>query len=83
MQYLPSFDSTQPIGAIAALAMREPVKFSAQQGEELVLMSAKEYERVMGNKKEAFLKAMRELGEEAQRNGMTQEILDDILANPE
>lgn len=84
MQYLSDVDVNQPISAIAALAAKEPVLFSEKDGTRMVLMSEEEYQRNFAEeKRKDLIKAMTVLAEESERNGLTQEILDDILANPE
>jgi hypothetical protein len=76
MQHIDNFDTAKPFSEIAKLAARESVSV-----EDLVVMSRKEYERISRRNLKRFEKAWRALGEEAQRNGLTPEKLQEILAD--
>lgn len=80
MQYLSSTDIA-PLSAIAALAAREPVAFSSPAGAEMVVMTLEEYNRITHAETDAFKASWRALGEEAQKNGLTPQKLEEIIAD--
>ncbi len=61
-------------------AQREPVRIQRHDREVAVLISAEEYERMNRDRWAEFNRLSAIASEQAKANGLTQEILDEILA---
>jgi len=79
VQHISNSEGKEPVSMIEAMAMKEPVAFNGPQGTELVAMTLKDYNRITLAKVTDFKDSWRCLSEEAERNGLTQQKLDNIL----
>lgn len=79
MKTVSATDAKQRLAALLDAAQREPVLIRRQNRDVAVIMSAEEYERIRGIYNEEFEKFCDRVGTEAERRGLTEEILADIL----
>lgn len=78
MQQIPATKAKDQFGAILSTVRYEPVEITKRGEVVAVLLSSSQYENMGGNK--ARLKAVvKELRDQAKANGLTQEILADLL----
>ena len=71
----------QNFAAILDAAQREPVRIRRHEREGAVLVSVEEYERGRRLKAEDLIRSSNEMGRYAQSKGMTEELLERLLAD--
>jgi antitoxin Phd len=73
-------DAKQKFSELLDTAQREPVRIQKHERVVAVLISASEYERLSGNRWAEFNRLAELAGAQAKANGLTEEILAEILA---
>ena len=81
MRYVSASDAKQKLAAILDVAQREPVMIRRQKRDVAVLLSAQEYERVCAVNREELLRFSDQVSKKAKAQGLTEEKLQEILAD--
>jgi antitoxin Phd len=81
MQTISATDAKQKFAALLDAAQREPVRIQRHDRDVAVLISAEEYDRIRSDRWTEFNRLSNLAAEQAKANGLTPEILADILAN--
>jgi antitoxin Phd len=81
MQTISATDAKQKFAALLDTAQREPVRIQRHDRDVAVLISAEEYDRIRSDRWAEFNRLSNLAAEQAKANGLTPEILADILAN--
>jgi prevent-host-death family protein len=81
MRTISATKAKQQFAALLDAAQREPVRIRRHQRDVEVLISAAEYEEFQRNRWSEFNRLAGIAAEQAKSNGLTQEILADILAD--
>jgi prevent-host-death family protein len=81
MSMVSATHAKQNFAAMLDAAQREPVLIRRHEREVAVLMSAEEYNRLRQNRWAEFNRLSAIAAEQAKANGLTEEILTEILAN--
>ncbi len=79
MRYTASNDTDIKFSALLDAAQREPVFIERDRQEVAVLVSARDYERISGKAARDFNALCDQIADEAAANGLTEEILEEIL----
>jgi len=83
---MPTMSAThakQNFAAMIDAAQREPVRIQRHERDVAVLISADEYEKIQKLRVQELLRFTEETGRYAQSQGMTEELLEQLLADEE
>jgi prevent-host-death family protein len=81
MQYLSSSSIFNNLSTILEIVKQEPVIISQEQEEVAIVLSMKEYQKILSNNIRDFQYFCDQVGQKAQEKGLTEEKLFDILTN--
>lgn len=81
MKTVAATEAKNRLGAILDDAQREPVIIRRQDRDIAVVLSMAEYERLRAGNIQAFLQLRNQVAAEAAANGLTEERLDELLAD--
>jgi prevent-host-death family protein len=79
MQYVSSTDARNNLSAMIDKVQREPLMIQKKGRDAAVMISVEDYERIRRENINELFKLSDEIGLEAKANGLTPEILNDIL----
>ena len=83
---MPTMSAThakQNFAAMIDAAQREPVRIQRHERDVAVLVSAEEYERIHKLRVQQLIRLSDEMGRYAESQGMTDELLEQLLADDE
>lgn len=81
MKTVAATEAKNRLGAILDEAQREPIVIRRQDRDIAVVLSMADYERLRSGNIQAFLELRNQVAAEAAANGLTQERLNELLAN--
>ena len=81
MKSVAATDAKNRLGAILDEAQREPIVIRRQDRDIAVVMSMADYERLRDGNIQAFLELRKQVASEAAANGLTEERLNELLAD--
>jgi prevent-host-death family protein len=79
MRYTAASDTDPKLTSLVDAAQREPVFIQRDEQEVAVLVSARDYDRLSGKAAREFNALCDQIADEAAANGLTEEILEEIL----
>jgi prevent-host-death family protein len=79
MQYITATDAKQNFGALIDTAQREPITVRRQNRDAVVVISPQDYEKLRRVQIDEFQSFRTRVAAEARANGLTQEILEQLL----
>lgn len=79
MKTVPATEAKNRFGAILDDAQREPVVIQRQERDIAVVLSMADYERLRSGNARAFLELRRSVAAEAEKAGLTDEVLRGLL----
>ena len=81
MRSFSATDAKQNLAALLDAAQREPVVIRRQKRDVAVVLSADEYERLRDFNAREFQRFCDQVSSQAAASGMTEEVLDELLAD--
>jgi len=81
MKTVPATEAKNRLGAILDDAQREPIVIRRQDRDIAVVLSMADYERLRSGNIQAFLDLRDQVANEAAANGLTEERLNELLAD--
>ena len=81
MKTVPATEAKNRLGAILDDAQREPIVIRSQDRDIAVVLSMADYERLRSGNIQAFLDLRDQVAAEAAANGLTEERLNELLAD--
>jgi prevent-host-death family protein len=81
MKHVPATEAKNRLGAILDDAQREPIIIRRQDRDIAVVLSMADYERLRSGNIQAFLDLRNQVAAEAAANGLTEERLNELLAD--
>jgi len=81
MKTVPATEAKNRLGAILDDAQREPIVIRRQDRDIAVVLSMADYERLRSGNIQAFLDLRDQVAAEAASNGLTEERLNELLAD--
>jgi prevent-host-death family protein len=81
MKTVAATEAKNRLGAILDAAQREPIVISRQERDIAVVLSMADYERLRSGNIQAFLDLRNQVAAEAAANGLTEERLNELLAD--
>ena len=81
MKTVPATEAKNRLGALLDDAQREPIVISRQERDIAVVLSMADYERLRSGNIQAFLDLRNQVAAEAAANGLTEERLNELLAD--
>ena len=81
MKTVPATEAKNRLGAILDDAQREPIVIRRQDRDIAVVLSMADYERLRSGNIQTFLDLRNQVAAEAAANGLTQERLNELLAD--
>ena len=79
MQYISATDAKQKLAAMLDAAQIEPITIRRQNRDAAVVLSPKEFERLRGLNIQEFEAFCDQMSVKAEKGGLTEEILGDLL----
>ena len=81
MKSVPATEAKNRLGAILDEAQREPIVIRRQDRDIAVVLSMADYDRLRSGNIQAFLELRNQIAAEAAANGLTEERLNELLAD--
>ncbi|MFN9465842.1 MAG: type II toxin-antitoxin system Phd/YefM family antitoxin [Pseudanabaena sp.] len=81
MQVVSATESKQSFGAVIDKAQREPVMIRKQNRDVAVIMSIEDYQRITRINIQEFQQFRDNIGKKAQKRGLTEEKLNELLSD--
>ncbi|MCB1742054.1 MAG: type II toxin-antitoxin system Phd/YefM family antitoxin [Gammaproteobacteria bacterium] len=81
MKTISAIEAKNRFGQLLEAAQREPVTVTKQGRPAAVVLSVEDYERMRGAARASLLESVRRMQQEAAAAGLTEEVLDELLAD--
>jgi len=81
MKIVSAIDAKNRFGQLLEAARREPVTVTKKGRPAAVMLSIEDYERMRGAARAGLLESVRRMQKEAAEQGLTEEVLDELLAD--